>query len=113
MKQTIVGVFDRHAAAVRAAQMLHARGFGSVQVSDEVGSVDHPHDSPPDTGVVAHIRSFLAEVFGPDENLAHLAQTLHRGGAVVKVEADDAARLDAARQTLQEAGAVSIEERAG
>ena len=92
------------------AQLLEARGFGhdTVHLGDEVAAGEHP-----DTGLVTIIRSFFAEVFGPEQDVTHYARAVHGGGAVVKIDIPDDARLDAAREALREAGAVTIEEHTG
>jgi hypothetical protein len=123
MKQTVVGVFDRIDAARQAADRLGVSGFGegSVHVSAASGqqaelaglaSTDtRPEDN--DVGVMSSLRSFFAEVFGPGEWSHHqeYAEAVRRGAVVVKVEVHDEARLDIARETLQSAGAIDIEER--
>lgn len=119
MRQTVVGVFDRYAAARQAAQKLRDSGFGdSVYVTDDMGSVgpDGREDSAErreDTGVFAHVRQFFADLFGDDDReVSPYAEALRRGGAVVKVEVDEEQQAESARRTLEAAGAVDIEERA-
>jgi hypothetical protein len=127
MRQTVVGVFDRHDAARRAATQLEDSGFGpdSVHISEEPGvprsgGALTGTSQPPGTeesGWFAGLRSFLAEVFGSTgpEHQRHFdeyAEAVRRGGAVVKVDVDDESRIDAARSALVAAGAVDIEERA-
>lgn len=112
MRQTVLGVFDRSAAARAAAQQLRDSGFGdSVQVTDELDSVGAA--APDEHGVMAHVRSFFAELFGPgdERQVPPYAEAVRRGGAVVKVTVDGETEADAARTALQAAGAVDLEER--
>ena len=125
MRQTVVGVFDRHDAARRAAAQLQDSGFGpdSVHVTEEPGMPGSggaltEKSAPPsrdEGGLFAGLRSFFAEVFGagpePHGHLDEYAEAVRRGGAVVKVDIDDDARIDAARSAMVAAGAVDIEER--
>jgi hypothetical protein len=112
MRQTIVGVFDRHAQALEAAQALQESGFGPqhVRVTDAQGIDD---DGADDT-VSAHIRSFFAEVFGPTpEHHARGHEALVRGGgALVRVDLEDEARIGAARAALLGCGAARVDEHA-
>jgi uncharacterized protein (TIGR02271 family) len=66
-------------------------------------------------GMMDSIRSFFAEVFGSgrdsDAHLSEYAEAVRRGGAVVKVDVEDEPKVDTARQVLQSAGAVNIDER--
>jgi len=125
MRQTVVGVFDRHDAARRAAAQLQDSGFGpdSVHVTEEpgmpgAGGALTETSAPPsrdEGGLFAGLRSFFAEVFGagpePHGHFDQYAEAVRRGGAVVKVDVDDEARIDAARSAMVAAGAVDIEER--
>lgn len=123
MKQTVVGVFDRYEEARRAATMLESNGFPSdcvhVTASGESTTTTGTTattvrtDRDEDTGVMASIRSFFAEIFGSGEHddVNEYAEHVKRGGAVVKVDVEDDSRVDAAREALQSAGAVNIDER--
>lgn len=115
MKQTVVGVFDRHAAARLAAQQLRESGFGdSVYVTDEVqgatGTTTRA-DAGDDGGVLAHVRHFFADLFGRDDSkdVGPYADAVRRGGALVKVEVDADEQAAAARSALKAAGAVEVE----
>lgn len=124
MRQTVVGVFDRHDAARRAAAQLADSGFGpdSVHISEEPGmptaggALTETSEPPRDEGGwFAGLRSFFAEVFGagrePHRHFDEYAEAVRRGGAVVKVDVEDESRIDAARAALVASGAVDIEER--
>lgn len=121
MRQTVVGVFDRHATARQAAQQLRDSGFGdSVWVTDALDddrAVAAGDDAPREQeGVMAHVRHFFADLFGQDESqrrrVGPYVEAVRRGGAVVKVEVDSDPQADAARAVLQSAGAVDIDEQA-
>ena len=114
MRQTIVGVFERHAQALEAAQALQESGFGpdAVRVTDARG-IDE--DDGADDTVSAHIRSFFAEVFGPtpDHHADRHEELVRGGGALVRVDLDDDdARLEAARSALLCCGAARVDEHA-
>ena len=118
MKQTVVGVFDRYESARHAATLLQDSGFGPDAVHVTDASSDDAALAPEQgRGVMESIRSFFAEIFGSsgdsDGHISEYAEAVRRGGAVVKVdvEDEDEPRIDTARQVLQSAGAVDIDER--
>ena len=118
MRQTVVGVFDRYAAAQHAARSLQSSGFAdSVFVTEAVddSSVGSSATRPADEGVMAQVRNFFSGLFGSGDNddVADYAEAVRRGGAVVKVEVDDDTQVDKVREALQRAGAVDIEEKIG
>lgn len=117
MTQTVVGVFDRYAAARDAADRLAASGFDRDQIhvkaarGQEGDTLPAPAEDR-DTGLMSGVRSFFAEVFGSDdyrEEAGTYAEAVRRGHAVVAVEAEES-RLDIARDTLERAGALDIDE---
>ncbi len=114
MRQTIVGVFERHGQALEAAQALQESGFGPdlVRVTDARG-IDE--DDGADDSVSAHIRSFFAEVFGPtpDHHVSGHEALVRGGGALVRIDLDDDdPRLEAARSALLGCGATRVDEHA-
>jgi hypothetical protein len=112
MRQTIVGVFERHADAVQAAHALQAGGLGPAQVQVTDATTEAPADTAgaADDSVAAHIRSFFAEVFGPTpEHHAGHAELVRRGGALVRVDLDDDQAAEAARRALHASGASRID----
>ncbi|MFL6662594.1 MAG: general stress protein [Rhizobacter sp.] len=121
MRQTVVGIFDRYAAAQHAAKILEDSGFDHdhvhVAAADDqsAGGTSAGTTAREDEGegVMGRIRHFFAELFGPDDNeeMGTYAEAVRRGGAVVKVDVDEDAEVDKARETLQQAGAVNIDER--
>ena len=125
MRQTVVGIFDRYAAAQHAAKILEDSGFdhdhvhvaaaddesaGGTAAGTSAGTTAREDEGE---GVMGRIRHFFAELFGPDdsEEMGTYAEAVRRGGAVVKVDVDEDAEVDKARETLQQAGAVNIDER--
>jgi uncharacterized protein (TIGR02271 family) len=117
MKQTVVGVFDRYESARHAATLLEDSGFGpdAVHVTDATSEDAALAPEHRDRGVMDSIRSFFAELFGSDgdadRDMSEYAEAVRRGGAVVKVDVEDEPKVDTARQVLQSAGAVNIDER--
>jgi stress response protein YsnF len=129
MRQTVVGVFDRYEAAKQAAARLQDSGFGpdsvhltGAQDDDELGATltsrsatTEPAES---RGMLEGIRNFFAGIFGADddddsdEHLSTYAEAVKRGGTIVRVDVEDEPKVELAREALQSAGAVNIEERA-
>jgi hypothetical protein len=119
MRQTVVGVFDRYAAARQAAQQLRDSGFeDSVYVTDELEGerFDGTRGETParEEGVMAHVRHFFSDLFGSsdEQEVGPYAEAVRRGGALVKVEVEADDQAEAARAALEAAGAIDIEERA-
>lgn len=117
MNQTVVGVFDRYAAARSAADSLAAKGIDRDHIhvkatrSDD-GMTTTTTETEQDTGFLAGVRSFFAEVFGSDdytEEAGTYAEAVRRGNAVVTVDADES-QIEVARETLESAGAVDIDQ---
>ena len=124
MRQTVVGVFDRYEAARQAAARLQDSGFGPDSVhltgadGDELESAATDTESRRESGgMLEGIRNFFAGIFGSDddrdsdEHLSTYAEAVKRGGTIVRVDVEDEPKVDLAREALQSAGAVNIEER--
>lgn len=124
MRQTVVGVFDRYEAARQAAARLQDSGFGPDSVhltgadGDELESAATDTDGRRESGgMLEGIRNFFAGIFGSDderdsdEHLSTYAEAVKRGGTIVRVDVEDEPKVDLAREALQAAGAVNIEER--
>ena len=121
MNQTVVGVFNSHEAAERAAETLAGQGFERSRMhvkstgADSTGTASATTSTSTSqdgegTGVMASIRHFFAELFGDeDEQSGHYTEAVRRGGAVLAVEVDDS-RIDAARDALMQCGAIDIDE---
>src|SRR5689334_16224650 len=112
MRQTVVGVFDRYPAAQHAARILEDSGFEHDRVHVAGAEGDGDAAAREDEGIMASIRHFFSDLFGPGDSreMGTYAEAVRRGGAVVKVEVDDA-EVDKARETLQQAGAIDIDEK--
>jgi hypothetical protein len=115
MKHTLVGVFVLHADALRAAQQLSEQGYGeSVQVTEAGTTLPGatPHEAHDDHSLTTYLRSFFAELIGPNEagRVHPYADTVRGGGALVRVAVDDPVAAEAARGVLRGAGAQRIDE---
>ncbi len=119
MRQTVVGVFDRQETARDAVEALRCAGFdrARIHVTDShpgaTASVVAAAPAREDDGVMGHVRSFLAEVFGVDHDLTPHAEAVRGGGAVVKVDVDERVQVPRAELALLKAGAVDITHRSG
>lgn len=116
MRQTVVGVFGRYAEAQHAARILEDSGFDHdhVHVAGDESASSAVQTAPrEDEGVMSSIRHFFADLFGSgdSEEVGTYAEAVRRGGAVVTVDVDEEAEVDKARETLQQAGAVDIDEK--
>lgn len=107
MRHTLVATFERHVDAQSCALRLEQGGLPAGSVSVTERSEAQAHEAPHDR-LATYLHSFFAEVFGPQPH-AH-TQLLHAGGALVRVDVADEAALDAARRTLRDCGATSVEE---
>ncbi|AKJ27471.1 YsnF/AvaK domain-containing protein [Caldimonas brevitalea] len=116
MRQTVVGVFDRYAAAQQAANTLAARGIDPddihVTAADDDIEAQDPSLRRDDGGVMGSVRNFFSELFGPDDEheVGQYAEAMRHGAAVVKVDVEDEPLVDVAREALVSAGAVDVEE---
>ena len=121
MNQTLVAAFDSHEAAERAAEELTRLGFARNEIRIQTTRATTARDggtfddgAARDTGILASIRHFFAELFGGDDDARDAGtytEAVRRGHAVLTVETDET-RLDVARQSLEAAGALDVDERA-
>jgi uncharacterized protein (TIGR02271 family) len=124
MRQTVVGAFDQYSAAQRAADYLASQGIERdhihVQMTDEADSGYRSSETTTEgtehgsRGVMASVRSFFSEVFGPDrehEDLHQYAETIKRGGAVVAVDVDEESQVTEVCRKLKNAGAIDLDQR--
>lgn len=113
MRQTIVGVFDKYAAAQQAAQILQSTGVPADHVhvtSQEYGSATSTSSARSD-GVIGHVKDFFSDLFRDDDkDVAQYAEAVRRGGAVVKVDIDEDSEVSVVEDALHRAGAIDIEE---
>lgn len=114
MKQTVVGVFDRFAAARHAAMQLQQNGFDEDCVHVTGNESATAGDAHADEGVLGHMRAFFADLFGQEDTpeASQYTEAVRRGSAVVTVDVDEEAKAEQARLALQQAGAVDIDARA-
>lgn len=115
MKQTVVGVFDRYAAAQHAASLLQDRGIDSdcIHVAANAdGTVPGAEDRHEDESLLTRVKNFFSGMVDDDDDtVGHYSEAVRRGGAVVKVEVDEDPEVQVAREALVSAGAVDIEEK--
>lgn len=114
MRQTIVGVFDKYAAAQQAAQILQSTGVPADHVHVTSQDLDRSayEASPRGDGVLGHVKDFFSDLFRDDDDrdVAQYAEAVRRGGAVVKVDIDEDSEVPLVEDALHRAGAVDIEE---
>jgi hypothetical protein len=117
MRPTLIAVFDRQGAARQAAAALQNRGIDPdcIQVTEcgpEAAGAPPAEPGQDERGWIDSARHFLADLFGrDDEGFEARAGLLRPGGAVVKVELEADEQLELARQALEDAGALDIDER--
>ena len=126
MKHTVIAVFDQAAEADKAARSLQDQGFDRAAVHVEpdaeqgVGQhADRDADAPVvpaaaalEGGPASGLLHRLALLFNVEEpHVAHYAEAVNRGAAVVRVDAADGLQATAARDALLALGAVNIEDR--
>jgi uncharacterized protein (TIGR02271 family) len=112
MRQTVVGIFDQYAAAKHAADLLRQRGIDDDDI--HVTATDDDADEPgerQEAGLFERIRNFFSGDVDNDFEVSAYSEHVRRGGAVLKVEVDDEPEVDVAREVLESAGAVDIDER--
>ncbi|WP_157991705.1 YsnF/AvaK domain-containing protein [Caldimonas tepidiphila] len=123
MKQTIVGAFEQYSSAQRAADLLASRGIARdhIRLQTASDSTDSGYratsDVAEDRGVMASVRNFFSDVFGPDrdhEDIYQYNETVKRGGTVLAVDVDDSDRMPVTEvcQELKNAGAIDLDQRA-
>ncbi len=118
MKQTVVGVFDRYAAAQHAASLLKDNGIDPdcihVTAGDEEASASASSERREDDSLLTRVKNFFAGIVDDDdqETVSTYSEAVRRGGAVVKVDVEEEPKVEVARETLVQAGAVDIEEKA-
>ena len=114
MRQTVVGVFDHFSSAQQAADLLKQRGIAAsdIQVTeaDEVGQSNRQPEQQ-ETSLLDRIRNFFSGTTDDDDEMSAYSEAVRRGGAVVKVQVDDEPEIELAREALESAGAVDIDER--
>lgn len=118
--QTIIGTFDSASQADTARRQLVAGGFDDTAIhltattaATTYESRDATHASSADD--MSPIARFFSNLFGgADEShdtAGHYTEAVRRGSVVLAVDARDDGQERQARQTLQTAGAIDIDER--
>jgi hypothetical protein len=115
--QTIVGMFDTTAAALRAVEALSAQGFAADRVKlttlppQTGGSVGTPATEDGFLGAIGH---FFASIFGDDDadRTGAYSEAVRRGHSVVTVDVHSDDEASAVGKVLDDEGAVDIDERA-
>lgn len=112
MQHTVIGAFKEYAAAQEAVVSLNSSGFRLAHVTEaqagNSGSTSTSADA--DDGILAHVSHFFGNLFGGSDQHAAYAEGVRRGGAVVKVEVDSEDEAERARDVLEAAGAVDIDD---
>jgi len=114
MRQTVVGVFERFAAAQHAADLLRQRGIDDDDI--QVTAAEDEQDASQkaerhEGGLLERIRNFFSGDVDNDFEVSAYSEAVRRGGAVVKVDVEDEPEVEVAREALVSAGAVDIDER--
>lgn len=119
MEQTIIGAFDNIYRAQAAKQALLSAGFDADEItvqannSDDDSSVQASDREDNNDSFLDGIGNFFSSLFGNEhEHAQHYSETVRRGGAVVSVTVEEAARAATARAALAQSGAFDIEKRA-
>jgi len=113
MRQTVVGVFDRYAAAQNAAELLRQRGIDEddIHLAASDDSSASLSEDRHEEGLLDKIKNFFSGDVDDDAEVSAYSEHVRRGGAVLKVDVEDEPEVDVAREVLQSAGAVDIDER--
>jgi len=109
-------VFDRYAAAQHAADLLRQRGIDEDDI--HVTSAEEDEDAARkaqaqqhEGGLLEKIKNFFSGTVEDDFEVSAYSEAVRRGGAVVSVDIDDEPEIEVAREALESAGAVDIDER--
>jgi uncharacterized protein (TIGR02271 family) len=124
----VIGAFDDRRSAERAVEKLVKAGCdrGDVHIEPADGgamqtgsAATTPSDASrvdEDRGVMASIGHFFASLFGEDDDsrrhVNRYSEAVHRGNAVVVVDAANDEEAEHAATLLHEAGAIDVDERA-
>ena len=118
MRQTVVGVFDGYASAQNAAALLQDRGIDPECIhvtsgEDDATLADSARErrADEDKSILDRIRDFFDGV-SDDDDVNTYSEAVLRGGAVVTVDVEEEPQAEVACDTLEQAGALDIDERA-
>lgn len=136
MNQTVVAVFNTQGEAQAALEQLVTRGFDRSDIEIKSGPTSGgttgttgttagmtpttgattPASAHTDEGFFGSIGHFFGNMFGSDDDergyAGHYTEAVRRGSAVLTLRTEEA-RVDAAHDALQLAGAVDIDEEVG
>ncbi|MBB6611898.1 YsnF/AvaK domain-containing protein [Pontibacter sp. Tf4] len=112
MAQTVIGIFEKGIDAQAAVQKLESNRIPSDHIdisdqttSDKVGGTTARHDKD-------RVSNFFGSLFGSDKEETRKYSDVARKGWVVTVHADSRKEAEAAARTLDQCGAVDVDERA-
>lgn len=110
MKRTVIGVFDRLADAQRAADRIAGLGIERerIHIKTAARQFGDAEAAAPEHEVLDGIRSFFAEIFGPDlstDDPRRYTEAIQSGSVVVAVEIHQASELEMVRHSLYGSGA--------
>lgn len=131
MKQNVVAVFNTLGEAHAALEQLVTHGFDRSDIEIKSGPTDGASTSTTaasttgaathtgaktDEGFFGSIGHFFGNMFGSDDDdreyAGHYTEAVRRGSAVLTLQAEEA-RVPAAHDALQLAGAVDIDDQVG
>lgn len=111
MSYTVVGLFPNNEMAADASNRLNAAGFAetdykvsSYRTEGEVDAADYDYDEDENT------KGFWSTLFGTNESERKAYSYAGTKSNVVTVYTDDADRAEKARQIMDDAGAISVDE---
>ncbi|MEJ8755664.1 YsnF/AvaK domain-containing protein [Pontibacter sp. H259] len=112
MAQTVIGIFEKGIDAQTAVQKLESNRIPSdhIDISNQ-STADKTASSTAETGS-DKVSSFFGSLFGSDKDETRKYADVARKGWVVTVHADSKQEAEAAARTLDQCGAVDVDERA-
>jgi stress response protein YsnF len=112
MAQTVIGIFEKGIDAQTAVQKLESSRIPSdhIDISNQ-STADKTVSSTAERGS-DKVSSFFGSLFGSDKEETRKYADVARKGWVVTVHADSKQEAEAAARTLDQCGAVDVDERA-
>ncbi|NEM97513.1 YsnF/AvaK domain-containing protein [Pontibacter burrus] len=112
MAQTVIGIFEKGIDAQTAVQKLESSRIPSDHID-----ISNQSTSDKVAGTTTHqdkdrVSSFFGSLFGSDKEETRKYSDVARKGWVVTVHADSKQEAEAAARTLDQCGAVDVDERA-
>jgi hypothetical protein len=111
MKRTLVAVFDRFVDAQRAVVRVAGLGIDRrrIHLRSAYQQNEGSHEGEPGNEVLDGIRSFFAELFGPNLSAERYTEEIRRGSAVVAVEVANRSEYEKVRAGLMRCGAARLD----